>query len=161
MIVALPEMSNTIAVRSYFHENTSSRQHIASTALVIIAVAMFAVRRVMSANGRTPRTIWKIKDEFLLTCVYSRSKGGNQEARQPFAGEKSAVQELLTFRLGLLWVLTELPELLPDIAYLSETSCTKIDAEGNQRCWNSRHKIAINFDFFNYKNNTDLIIKNN
>ena len=54
-------MSNSIAGRSYFHEKTSLRQHMASIALVTIAVAMFAVRRVISANGRTTRTIQRIK----------------------------------------------------------------------------------------------------
>ena len=53
MIVALPEMSKTIAGKSYFHLKTSLRQHIASIALVTMAVAMFAVRRVISANGKT------------------------------------------------------------------------------------------------------------
>ena len=46
-------MSKIIAGMSYFNLKSSLRQHMASIALVTMAVAMFAVRRVISANGKT------------------------------------------------------------------------------------------------------------
>ena len=68
IIRALPVMRRQIAGRSYFQKKTSFRQHIASHALTMIAEAEFAVRRVMSAKGRTP-TLGVSVNEKLLTCM--------------------------------------------------------------------------------------------
>ena len=53
IINILPVSRSNIDGKSYFQKKTSLRQHIASPALMRIADAELAVRRVMSANGNT------------------------------------------------------------------------------------------------------------
>ena len=54
IMVALPIMIRTMAVRSYFQTNVSLRHVIDRIVLTMKAVAEFAVNRVRSANGNTP-----------------------------------------------------------------------------------------------------------